>query len=246
MNLRPLMAYLPWHARDLSVKVFAPFLLFFVIAGIPLATFAGQTGIGLFSGAERVQAIAQSIWGSTASLCILIGSVLLMNGSFALDREKQHVRVLFAHQVPPELFYLQRFAVGLTMFAASFALIPVLYSQIVTVPILGTLLALLLSAFFLGSMLLLIGAVTQKDGLVFIGTYLFASVLQAVTQGGAGPEWLRGVAWVLPPVRQVSKFADAWIGGRTVEPQDLILVLGYGIGMLVSALVLIKRAPLVR
>ncbi len=246
MNLRPLIAYLPWHARDVAVKVFAPFLIFFVIAGIPLAVFAGQTGISLFSGDERMQGMALGIWSSTASLCLLIGSVLLMNGSFALDREKQHVRVLFAHQVQPELFYLQRFAVGLTLFAASFTLIPVLYSQIVAVPILGTLLALLLTGFFLGSMLLLIGAITQRDGFVFIGTYLFSNVLQTITQTGAGPDWLRGLAWVLPPVRQVSKFTDAWIGGRTVEPQDLILVLGYGTGMLLSALYLTKRAPLVR
>jgi hypothetical protein len=246
MNLRPLMAYLPWHARDVAVKVLAPFLLFFVLGGIPLAAFASQTGVSLFGGEERMQGIALNIWGTTASLCILIGSVLLMNGSFAVDREKQHVRVLFAHQVQPELFYLQRFAVGLTLFAASFTLIPVLYSQIVAVPILGTLLAVLLTGFFLGSMLLLIGAVTQRDGLVFIGTYLFSNVLQTITQAGAGPEWLRALAWVLPPVRQVSGFATAWIGGRTVEPQDLVLVMGYGIGMLVSALVLIKRAPLVR
>jgi hypothetical protein len=246
MNLRPLIAYLPWHARDVAVKVFAPFLLFFVMAGLPLAAFSSQTGISLFSGETRMQGIALSIWGSTASLCILIGSVLLMNGSFALDREKQHVRVLFAHQVAPELFYLQRFAVGLALFAASFTLVPVLFSQIVTVPVLGTLLALLLTAFFLGSMLLLIGAVTQRDGLVFIGVYLVSNILQTITQTGAGAAWLRGLAWVLPPVRQLSSFSNAWIGGRTVEPQDLVLVLGYGIGMLVSALVLIKRAPLVR
>jgi hypothetical protein len=116
----------------------------------------------------------------------------------------------------------------------------------VTVPILGTLLALLLSGFFLGSMLLLIGAVTQRDGLVFIGVYLFSNVLQSITQAGAGPTWLRGLAWMLPPVKQLSDFSGAWLGGRTVEPQDLVLVLGYGLGMLVSALVLIKRAPLVR
>lgn len=246
MNLRPLIAYLPWHARDVAVKVFAPFLLFWVLAGLPLAAFASQTGIPLLSGQPRVQSMALSIWGTTASLCILIGSVLLMNGSFALDREKQHVRILFAHQVPPEGFYLQRFIVGLTLFAASFTLIPVLYSQIVTVPVLGTLLALLLTAGFLGSMLLLIGAITQRDGLGFIGVYLISNVLQTITQTGAGPTWLRGLAWALPPVRQLSNFANAWLAGRTVEPQDLVLVLGYGIGMLVSALVLIKRAPLVR
>jgi hypothetical protein len=246
MNLRPLLAYLPWHARDMAVKVFAPFLLFFVLAGIPLATFAGQTGLPLFGGDERMQGMALGLWSSFSSLCILIGSVLLMNGSYALDREKQHVRVLFAHPVRPELFYLQRFMVGLTLFAASFTLIPVIFSQIVAVPVLGTLLALLLSAFFIGSMLLLIGSVTQKDGFVFIVVYLFSNVLQAVTQDGAGPEWLRGLAWFLPPVRQLSSFAAAWLGGRTVEPTDLVLVLGYGIGMLVSALVLIKRAPLAR
>lgn len=246
MSLRPLIAYLPWHARDLAVKVFAPFLLFVVLAGIPLGTFAAQTGVPLFGGHERIQGLALSLWGSTSSLCILIGSVLLMNGSFSLDRERQHVRVLFAHPVRPELFYLQRFTVGLVLFASSFTLIPVIFSQIAEVPILGTLLAVLLSAFFIGSMLLLIGAVTQKDGLAFIVTYMFSTVLQAVTQGGAGPEWLRGLAWFLPPVRQVSNFASAWLAGRTVEPADLVLVLGYGTGMLVSALVLIKRAPLAR
>ncbi len=246
MSLRPLIAYLPWHARDVAVKVFAPFLLFFVLAGIPLGTFAAQTGVPLFGGQERIQALALSLWSSTSSLCILIGSVLLMNGSFSLDREKQHVRVLFAHPVRPELFYLQRFAVGLVLFAASFTLVPVIFSQIVTVPVLGTLLALLLSAFFIGSMLLLIGAVTQKDGLVFILVYMFSSVLQAVTQGGGGPEWMRGLAWFLPPVRQLSNFSSAWLAGRTVEPADLVLVVGYGIGMFVSALVLIKRAPLAR
>jgi hypothetical protein len=246
MNLRPLIAYLPWHARDVALKVFAPFLLFFVLAGIPLGTFAAQTGIPLFSGQERIQALALSLWSSTSSLCILIGSVLLMNGSFALDRERQHVRLLFAHPVRPELFYLQRFIVGVALFAASFTLVPVIFSQIVEVPVLGTLLALLLSAFLIGSMLLLIGSVTQRDGLAFILVYLFSSVLQAVTQGGAGPEWLRGLAWVLPPVRQLSAVAAAWLGGRTVEPADLVLVLGYAIGMLVSALALIKRAPLAR
>jgi uncharacterized membrane protein len=246
MNLRPLMAYLPWHARDVAVRVFAPFLVFLMLAGIPLGVFTGTTGLPLLGGEPRVQALAESLWGSTASLCILIGSVLLMNGSFALDREKQHVRVLFAHQVPPELFYLQRFAVGLALFAATFIFIPVLFSQIVEVPILGTLLALLLTGFFIGSLLLLIGAVTQRDGLAFIGVFLVANVLQSATQSGNGPAWLRGLAWFLPPVKQVSDFSTAWLGGRTVEPQDLVLVLGYGIGMLVSALVLIKRAPLVR
>jgi hypothetical protein len=246
MNLRPLIAYLPWHARDVAVKVFAPFLLFFVMAGIPLGVFSGQTEIPLFGGDPRLQDMALGAWRATSSLCITIGSILLMNGSFALDREKQHVRVLFAHQVPPELFYLQRFIVALSLFAASFILVPVIFSQIVTVPILGTLLALLLSGFFLGSMLLLIGAITQRDGLVFIGTYLFSNVLQSITQAGAGPTWLRGLAWMLPPVKQLGDFSGAWLGGRTVEPQDLVLVLGYSIGMLVSALVLIKRAPLVR
>lgn len=246
MNLRPLIAYLPWHARDVAVKVFAPFLLFFVLAGIPLATFAATTGVPLFGGDQRIQGMALGIWSSTASLCILIGSVLLMNGSYALDREKQHVRVLFAHPVRPDLFYLQRFVVGLTLFAASFTLVPVIFSQIVEVPILGTLLALLLSAFFIGSMLLLIGSVSQKDGLLFIGVYTVSFVLQAVTQDGAGPQWMRGVAWFLPPVRQLSNFSAAWLAGRTVEPADLVLVTGYGIGMLVSAVVLIRRAPLSR
>lgn len=246
MNLRPLMAYLPWHARDVAVKVFAPFLLFFLMAGLPLAGMASEMEISLFGADPRLQDLALRIWGSTASLCLTIGAVLVMNGSYSLDREKQYVRVLFAHQVPPAMFYLQRFAVGLTLFAVSFTLVPVLFSHIVTVPVLGTLLALLLTAFVIGSMFLLIGAVTQRDGLVFIGVYLVSNVLQSVTQSGVGPTWLRAVSWMLPPVKQLTDFSRAWLDGRTVDLTDLVLVLGYGIGMLLSALVLMKRAPLVR
>jgi hypothetical protein len=246
MNLRPLVAYLPWHVRDVAVKVFAPFLLFLVMAGLPLAAFSSQTEISLFGGDPRLQDMALGIWSATASLCITIGSILLMNGSFALDREKQHVRVLFAHQVPPAMFYLQRFAVALTLFAVSFSIIPVLYSQVVTVPILGTVLALLLTAFLLGSMLMLMGSVTQRDGAVFILIYLVSQILQGFTAQDVGPKWMHVVSWALPPVRQVGEFSKAWLGGRTVEPQDLVLVLGYGVGMLLSALYLMKRAPLVR
>lgn len=246
MNLRPLIAYIPWHMRDVAVKVFAPFLLFVVMAGLPLSAFASQTQLSLFGGDPRVQDMALGIWGATASLCITIGSILLMNGAFALDREKQHVRVLFAHQVPPALFYLQRFAVALTLFAVSFSILPVLYSQVVTVPILGTLLALLLTAFFIGSMLMLMGSVTQRDGAIFIGVYLISQILQGFTAQDVGPKWMHAVSWALPPVRQVGEFSKAWLGGRTVEPQDLVLVLGYSVGMLLSALYLMKRAPLVR
>ncbi len=246
MNLRPLVAYLPWQARDVALKVFAPFLLFFVMAGLPLWGMASEIDVSIFSRDARFQEIALRLWPGTAELCITIGSILLMSGSFALDREKQHVRILFANQVPPAMFYLQRFAVGLGLFALSFTLVPVMFSQIVTVPVLGTLLALLLTAFFIGSLALLIGACTQRDGLVFIAVYLVSNILQGLTQGGMGPNWLRGFAWILPPVKQLSDFSGAWLGGRTVEPTDLVLVLGYGVGMLVSALVLIKRAPLVR
>ena len=246
MNLRPLIAYLPWHARDVAVKVFAPFLLFLVMAGLPLAAFADQTEISVFGGDPRLQDVALGIWNATASLCITIGSILLMSGAFALDREKQYVRVLFAHQVPPAMFYLQRFAVALTLFAVSFSLVPVMFSQVATVPILGTVLALLLTAFFLGSMLMLIGSVTQRDGAVFIGIYLVSQILQGFTAQAIGPKWMHFISWALPPVRQVGEFSKAWLNGRTVAPQDLVLVLGYGIGMLFSALYLMKRAPLVR
>jgi len=205
-----------------------------------------QLGIPLLSQDPRMQDLALKLWSSSASLCVTIGSILLMNGSFALDREKQHVRFLFAHQVSPATFYLQRFLVALTLFAATFTLLPVLYSQVVTVPVLGTLLAVLLSSFFIGSMMMLFGAITQRDGALFIGFFLIANILQGLTAQDVGPKWLQALSWALPPVRQLGEFSGAWLNGRTVEPQDLVLVLGYAIGMFLSALYLIKRAPLVR
>lgn len=246
MNSRPLIAYIPWHARDVGVKVFAPLLLFGVIAGLPLSVIPQQTGVSLLNLDAQMQDFALKAWSSTAGLCVTIGSILLMSGSIALDREKQHVRFLFAHQIAPTMFYLQRFAVATALFATTFLLAPLAYSVVVPVPVLGTLLAVLLSSFFIGSMTMLFGAITQRDGAFFIVVFLLGNVLQGFTAQGVGPKWMQIISWILPPVRQVGEFSGAWLNGRTVEPQDLVLVLGYGIGMLLSALYLIKRAPLVR
>lgn len=246
MNMRPLIAYIPWHARDVGVKVFAPLLLFVVMGGLPLSVIPQQTGVSLLNLDAQMQEFALRAWSNSAGLCVMIGSILLMSGSVALDREKQHVRFLFAHQIAPAMFYLQRFAVALALFAVSFLLAPLAYSVVVPVPVLGTLFAVLLSGFFIGSMTMLFGALFQRDGGVFILVFLVGNILQAFTAQDVGPKWMHFIAWALPPVRQVGEFSGAWLNGRTVEPQDLVLVLGYGIGMLLSALFLIKRAPLVR
>lgn len=248
MTLRPLLAYLPWHARDASVRTFSPVLIFLVIAGLPLMTISATKGSSLFDGSRPVQELALQVWSGTASLSITIAAFLVMSQSISTDRDKQHVRFLFAHQVNPVLFYVQRFVVGLAMLVAYFALIAWGYSQVVPVPVLGTVLALLLTCWLVGSLTMLAGALTKAEGILVLGVYLVANVLQqvSVAAGESAPRWVRALAPVLPPVNRMSDYAQAWINGRTVDPSDLVLVIGYAAGMFIAALVLLRRAPLVR
>lgn len=248
MTLRPLLAYLPWHARDATVRTFSPVLIFVVIAGLPLMSVSATKGGSLFDGSRPVQELALQIWSATASLAVTIAAFLVMSQAISTDRDKQHVRFLFAHQVNPVLFYVQRFVVGVALLVVYFALLAWAYSQVAPVPILGTVLALLLTCWLVGSLTMLAGALTKAEGIVVLGTYLVANVLQqvAAAAGESAPRWVRALAAVLPPVDPMTDYAQAWINGRTVDPSDLVLVIGYAAGMFIAALILLRRAPLVR
>jgi hypothetical protein len=244
--MRPLLAYLPWHARDSVVKAISPLVIFLAIAGIPLGVFTASTGVPLFGGDERVAAMALSIWPQATGLAITIGAILVMSQVISLDREKQHVRFLFAHPVSPVAFYVQRFVVGVVMLVLAFAPVPLLFSRIVEVPILATFYALLLQSLLIGGLCTLASVLTQRDGAWVIGVYLVSNVVQGISGGGGAPKWLETLAWALPPVQQANGFASAWLNGRTVAPEELVLVVGYSLGMIATAFFLLRRAPHVR
>ncbi len=103
MTLRPLLAYLPWQARDMAVRGLAPLAVLLLVGGIPTFAFLrNQEVVDLANNAQQADFV-KLIFENVGALAITLGGFLFMSTSVALDRDKQHVRFFFSHQVNPVL-----------------------------------------------------------------------------------------------------------------------------------------------
>lgn len=245
MTLRPLLAYVPWHAREALMRALAPLILLVVMAGLPVWAFLNTTDVPLSD--PRAQQVAKQVFVDVAKLIALLSGVLVMARTIAFDRERQYVRVLFAHPVVPWQFYLLRFVVGTLVVAAVFSAVTAAWSVFITpLPVAGAALAFLLSAFLIGALAALCAALVQRDAIPLIFVLAASSLLQQLDKASAIPAWLARVARGLPPVQRLSELRDAWLSGGSVPTEYLPHVLIYGAAMLAAALIVVRRAPLVR
>jgi ABC-type polysaccharide/polyol phosphate export permease len=241
------LAYLPWQLRDSAVKALAPALVFALMASPTLLSMrASQPGIDFSTDPAGIQ-LAATVFQNFAVFSIWIGGLLVMSDIVALDRDRQFYRFLFSKPVVPWQLYLQRFIVGLVAFVAIYALVPVIYSAVVTpVPIAHTVIAVALMGVLLGGLMTLVSALTRRDGFGTVIVYMVTSVLQSASKADALADWMDPIARALPPV---AKYADArtlLLQGVMPEAEVLWHIGLYGAGLAAVGLFLVKRLPLAR
>jgi hypothetical protein len=247
MSAAARLAYLPWQLRDSAVKALAPALIFALMASPTLmAMRASQPSIDFRTHPSGI-ALAASLFQNMAVFSIWIGGLLVMSEIVAMDRDRQYYRFLFSKPVVPWQLYLQRFVVGLVAFVAVYALVPVVFSALVTpVPVGHTVIAVALMGVLLGGMMTLVSALTRRDGFGTVIVYLITSVLQSASRADALADWMDPIARALPPV---VKYADArtlLLQGVMPEAEVLWHIGLYGAGMAAVGLYLVKRLPLAR
>jgi hypothetical protein len=243
-TLRPLLAYLPWNARDAVVRACVPPLIFLLVVSGPLYAFGQANAHLTFDDQASGTAFALSIYTAFVQLAMTLGAIAMMNQIVSLDRERQFFRFLFPHQVAPWMFYLQRFTVSLVLFLSLFATIPLGYSFFITdVPVVPTMQAAAMYGLLFGSLAMLSGALVQRDGIALIGVFLVGTLLQSTA---SLPKALTLLGDALPPFDTAGAARSAWLAGRAVEAADVVLVVGYSLAMLIASLAVIKRLPLVR
>lgn len=243
----PLGGYLRWHAQDSLLRAFTPAILFSGMGGFPLWSVARTVGLGAMDRPGESQSLALQIYGNTMPLAMTLGAVILATGLPATDREKQYFRFLFAKPVAAWAFYLQQFLVALALFVAAMTLIPIGFSAIVTaVPVLAVTQSALVFGLLYGSLVVLCGALVNRDGVAFIVVAASSFMLQGLGKAGALPDWLAGIARGLPPFVVADGMRALWLAGEPVPLGDIVHVTGYSIGMLAAALFLVRRLPLAR
>ena len=245
-RLAPLLAYLPWHARDALGRAAAPLVIALGIIGIPIYAFIGASAERSIED-PRSADMALGIYNNGLPLALTLGAIVLMNQVIALDREKQHFRFLLAHPVAAWEYYLQRFIVGLALFAAFAALIPVVFSALVVdVSVVGVVRAAALQGLLYGAIAALCGVLWQKDGLALIVIVIVAQIMQDLKKAEQLVSWLEPVARALPPVGSISAIRSQWLVGAAADQSELLFIIAYGVGTLAVALFLVKRLPLAR
>jgi hypothetical protein len=247
MTLRTLRDYAPWQLRELVSRAFVPMAMFAVFAGIPVYAMADAARKSQSYSAEQLANILQGAYVGVVPLCLTLGAFLLMTRSVAEDRERQYVRFIFSHPVPPAPFYLMRFLLGVALFVLCFLPVPLVVRYFgADVPVLGTVVAMVLTLVLVGGLTTLCAALTAKDGLLLILTYMGTQLLQQLAAADALHAWLAPLVRGLPPVVPLSTVVRTLLSDASWPVTDIIHILGYGIGLLIAGLLVIRRAPLVR
>jgi hypothetical protein len=247
MTLRPLIAYVPWLARDLAVRALAPLFVLLILGGLPLyAMLSTQEVVDLANNTQQADAVRQMLW-SIAPLAIALAGFLISTQGVALDRDRQHVRFLFSHQVAPWTYYLGRFLLGIVVFNAVFAIAPLIVEiALLDIRVLGTLAALTLQLILVGSLGVLCASLTHKDGLALVLSYFVIRTLQQLSASDVLADWADPIVKGLPPFETLNGLVRALMMGTDFQWTQVIHVAGYGIGLLIAGLLVIRRAPLVR
>lgn len=247
MTLRPLIAYFPWLARDLAVRALAPLLVVLVLGGLPIYGMLNQQEVvDLANNAQQADMVRQ-VFNGIAPLAIALGGFLMMTQSIALDRDRQHVRFFFSHQVSPASFYLGRFLLAMVVFNAVFAVAPLVVEfALVDINVLGTLAAFSLQLLLVGSLGVLCASLTHKDGLALVLSYFVMRTLQQLSAQDVLADWADPIVKGLPPFETLNGLVRALIAGTDFQWTDVTHVVAYAIGLLIAGLLVIRRAPLVR
>lgn len=250
MNGTNSFSYLRWHARDGIIRAAAPLFLFALIVGFPISDVASRdAGIEAARVPGPIHDGVAMLYRTMVGLSITLGALLVASGFVSKDREAGYVRFLFSTPVVPWRFYLERFIVSLLLFCACFALVPIAFSELVfAVPVVPVIMSSALYGALLGSLAMLAGSLTRHDGGIVIGVVAIGSVVQAVvrTADSQSPAWMTWLSKSLPPIDFADQIRTAWLAGGSADSGQLTLVLVWSFLMLVAALVVIKRAPLVR
>lgn len=231
-----LLRYLPVHARDVARGPLALFVA--VAAGLSFVLWR-------IFGNRDVPDVADLLGGLVAGT--LMVAVLMASGGVAGNDIKQgYYRGYFSKPIAPWWFYLQRWLLG----GVAVLTIPLWLGlglalafgsgTGITLELLGV---IALGYLLIGGTVLLCSAVTARDWLVAFLVYFFQLRLHDATEmlSRIGTEVHWALEWavrVLPPFHLITPTTGLPVGS------ELVHALGYGIGLVAAALVVLRTRPL--
>lgn len=184
-------------------------------------------------------ALTLQVAAAIVSLSVLIA----VNGIVSTDRKQGHYRFLFAKPVNPVLFYAQLFVVYMAgVLLAMLILASLLHSVLPTFDIVSYLLYAALIYIAMGGIGFFLSVATRFDWLTLAAVWLGSRVLRGVY--GPRHDWRSKLVEVLPPVHKLDTVADSLIATRSADTSDVVWLLAYGLLFFAAGLVILRRGSL--
>lgn len=234
--------YVGWLTRDALMWPGRAFLIILALVTLIAWRFAQGMGIPPAVGAAGVpnsaaQFVQYSLWQS----CLTVAVLMTVAGIPGTDLERGYYRSWFSKPMAPWWYYLQRYLLG----ALLLLLTPVLLGgglELVLHTGMGLSWAMIgqiaIGYLLLASATLLVSLFIARGWLIVFLLDVVQSVLEGITRTGVAPKWLGWLHNALPPFHLMGAAQPLPHGG------PLWQVLGYGGGMLIAALVLLRVRPL--
>jgi hypothetical protein len=240
------LRYTPWIARDLFVWPLRLFLLAAVGVSLLVWRFASKmgshpntsfNGVPLGGTATLAQSVQMGVW----SLCLTVAVLMTVAGIVGTDLERGYYRSWFSKPMSPLWYYLQRLMLGaVVILLCPLALgVGLAMATHGATGVTGVLLSQIALAYLLlAGATMLVSLFSSRGWLLVFVISILQHTLGAFSRGEVLPRWLLLLHRALPPFQLVQP-APVGLSGA-----DLWHVVGYGTGMLVAALVILRVRPL--
>jgi hypothetical protein len=175
----------------------------------------------------------------------LIGPIVAVGGMVSADRAPGLSRFLFAKPIGVSRYYLQMWLLrGLGLLLIT-AILSAVVHTVAPVPWWGAVQGIAVTWTLIGGVGFLASVLAPRDSMYVIGLYAVTTLLdQLRTLPDLG--WLERPLAVLPPMHKLGALRTALLGDSGWVWADALHVLGWGLGCVALATVLVRRLPLVR
>ena len=231
------LRYAPWLALDLAKTQLAGF----AIVAVALALVIARIERSFPSPAS-----AASIQTGTFSAALTIVVLMAIGGAIGSDLSGGFYRAWFSKPMAPWWYYLQRWLLG----GVAVLLAPLLLGLALTLirhrgsgVTTDLMITIGLGYLLIASACLLLSNVTPRDWLIvfLLGAVERPLAMAVAASRNAGlelPDVLLWTAKILPPFHLIDPMKPV------LQGNELLHVLGYGVAMLVAALVIVQVRPL--
>lgn len=240
MSVRQLGKYSLWQFRDFVVDRGIAIIIIGVLWGYLLVE-PLRRGLGPAFGESTSPAWPLVIMVSTSvvSLSVLIA----LNGIVSTDRKLGYYRFLFSKPVSPVAFYAQLFFVYMIgVLVAMLLLALVLHSVMPRFSVTAFIVYSAIIYLAMGGIGFFISVATRFDWLTLAAVWLGSHMLRDVY--GQKPGLPGKLVQVLPPVHKLNDVANGIMSSGSAAGSDVVWLIGYGVAFFVLGLVLLKKGQL--